>query len=96
MSEELRNSTCDLIRWSFTIDPERKAEVETYLNDLGLDVFLRADGQVTVLWDEPEGQASEIIEGLWEAHGSSFEVTHEEFSRINLMSYHEEDAEVSV
>lgn len=90
MSEDRQESGIDLIRWTFTIDPARKADVESYLSDLGLDATIGADGRTTVLWDEPEGHADELIEGLWEVHGSTFEVTHEEFSRLNLLAYDEE------
>jgi hypothetical protein len=92
MSEE---RTLDLIRWTFTIDPSRKAEVVEYLGDLGLDVHVATDGQATALWDEPEDDldTDAIIEGLWEAHGSTFEVTHEEFGRTNHMVYDAGDQE---
>lgn len=92
MSEDRQGNSCDLIRWTFTIDPSRKADVEAYLADLGLEATIAADGHSVVLWDEPESQADEIIEGLWEAHGSTFEVTHEEFARLNLLAYQAEDA----
>lgn len=92
MSED---RTIDLIRWTFTIDPSQRAEVETYLSDLGLDLTIQADGQTTVLWDEPEGPADTVIEGLWEACGCTFEVTHEEFRRTNLLAYNEEEDEAS-
>jgi hypothetical protein len=86
MSEE---RSIDLIRWTFTIDPARKAVVEEYLGDLGIDVHVAADGQSTALWDEPEADADTdaIIEGLWEALGHTFEVTHEEFSRGDHLVY---------
>ncbi|MFO0960036.1 MAG: hypothetical protein U0800_21810 [Isosphaeraceae bacterium] len=88
MSDE---SSIDLIRWSFTIDPERQGAVDEYFKEHGLEPTFHADGLVVVLWDEPEVDSDALIEGLWEVHGSTFEVTHEEFHRVNLLAYQEED-----
>lgn len=94
MSEE---RTIDLIRWTFTIDPSRKSAVEEYLGDLGIDVHIAADGQALALWDEPEADADTdaIVEGLWEAHGATFEVTHEEFARTNHLAYDASDLDAA-
>ncbi len=83
----------DMIRITFTADPERRGEIETYLADLGLDVHVWGDGHVTAFWEEPEGELDETIEALWEINEAPFEVTSEEFRRLNLHVYHhEEDA----
>ena len=89
MSEE---RVIDLIRWTFTIEPARSPGVEAYLADLGLDVHVQGGSRFVVTWEEPDGDADEVIEGLWAAYGEPFEVTHEEFHRVNLLTLHHEDA----
>ena len=42
-------------------------------------------------WDEPEGGIDELIEELWAINGEPFEVTHEEFHRVNLLVYQPEE-----
>jgi hypothetical protein len=81
----------DMIRITFTADPDRRAEIEGYLADLGVDVHAWGDGHVTAFWEEPEGELDEVIESLWEINGSPFEVTQESFRRLNLLVYHHED-----
>jgi hypothetical protein len=94
VSDEANTPGIDLIRWSFTINPERRAELQQHLLDLGLDVQVVGEDQFVVTWEEPDGEdVSDIIEEMWEVHGSPFEVTHEEFRRLNLSTYHPEDAE---
>lgn len=89
------DSPLDLIRWTFTADPARRAEIEDALNDLGLEVFSRDDGQFLVLWDEPEGDLDAVVERLWAINGATFEVTHETFRRLDLMVYQAEDDDSS-
>jgi hypothetical protein len=79
--------TIDVIRWTFTVDPGRSAEIEQHLIDLGLDVSNRGDGRFVATWDEPEGDVDEVVEQLWAIHGSPFEVTHEAFHRLELLAY---------
>jgi hypothetical protein len=80
--------TIDLIRWTFSVDSERSAEIQQYLIDLGLDVLLRSDGsQIVATWDEPEGELDEVVEHLWAINGAPFEVTHEAFHRLELLAY---------
>lgn len=93
MSHEHDDPTIDLIRWTFTVDPAQLRAVETYLTDQGLEVHARPDGKIVATWDEPEGDIDEVVEGLWEVHGTPFEVTHEEFSRLNLLAYQADDAD---
>jgi len=93
MSHEQETPAVDLIRWTFTVDPAHRDAIEGHLNDLGLDVHVRGEGQFVVTWDEPGGDLDEVIEELWEIHGTPFEVTHEEFRRLDLCVYHYEDGE---
>ena len=91
MSHEPNAPTIDLIRLTFIIDPARRTEVETYLADLGLDVQVRGEDLVVATWEEPQGDVDQMIDGLWAAHGEPFEVTHEEFQRLDLVLYHHEE-----
>lgn len=84
MSED---RTIDMIRWTFTADPARSAEIERLLIDLGLEVTARGEGRFVATWEEPEGDVDRVVEQLWEANGSPFEVTHEAFHRLELLSY---------
>src|SRR5579871_4754347 len=85
------DTAIDMIRITFNVNPEHRAEIETHLADLGLDVHARADGHFTAFWEEPEGAIDELVEELWEINGERFEVTKEEFSRLNILVYHHED-----
>jgi len=93
MSEADETLSIELIRWTFTIDPAHKAEIEAYLVDQGLEVLVRGEDTLVATWDEPEGEIDEVIEELWAINGQPFEVTHEEFHRANLLVYHVEEAE---
>jgi len=92
MSEERAESAIDLIRWTFTIDPARAGGVEDYLANLGLDVHRQGCGRIVATWEEPDRDPDGVIEGLWAAYGEPFEVTHEEFHRLNLLALHHEDS----
>ena len=83
-------NTIDLVRWTFTVDPEHKQAIETHLVDLGAEVLTRADGQFIVLWDEPETELNEVVEELWEITGATFDVTNETFYRTELHVYQQE------
>ncbi|WP_152053020.1 hypothetical protein [Tautonia marina] len=91
MSQTQDAPPIDLIRWTFSADPARSDEIEGYLNDLGLDVYSRGDGQFLVLWDEPDTELDEVVERLWAINGAPFEVTHESFRRLDLLVYQEEE-----
>jgi hypothetical protein len=92
MSPELTEASTDLIRWTFTVDPARKAAIEEHLNDLGADVLVREGGQFLVTWEEPEGELEEEIEAIWALNGAAFEVVQEEFHRLGLhVLQHAED-----
>ncbi len=90
MDGERDSASADVIRWTFQAAPEQRAAIETYLTDLGLDVFSRADGTISATWDEPEGDIDEVVEGLWEVAGETFEITHEALRRLDLLIYHPE------
>jgi hypothetical protein len=81
----------ELIRWTFSVTPEHRVEIETHLLDLGLEVQARGEDTLTVTWDEPEGGVDELIEELWAINGEPFEVTHEEFHRVNMLVYQPEE-----
>lgn len=93
MSENEQADAIDLIRWTFTIDPEKRGEVETYLSDLGAEVLVRPEGQIVALWDETEHDLDVVIEELWEILGAAIDVTHEEFHRAELLIYHHDETE---
>jgi hypothetical protein len=93
MSEADETLSIELIRWTFTVDPAHKAEIEAYLVDQGLEVMVRGEDTLVATWDEPEGEIDEVIEELWAINGQPFEVTHEEFHRANLLVHHVEDPE---
>jgi hypothetical protein len=93
MGDEQPSSSIDMIRWTFTVDPDRRAAVESHLADLGLDVQVRGEGRFIVIWDEPEGDIDGVVEDLWEINGAPFEVTHEEFHRTSLFVFHHDDSE---
>ncbi len=52
----------DLIRWTFTIDPAHRVEIEEHLADMGLDVLIRDDSQFIVTWEEPDRTPEEVVE----------------------------------
>ena len=81
----------ELIRWTFTVNPEHRVEIESYLLDLGLDIQACGEDALVVTWDEPEGAVDELIEELWAINGEPFEITHEEFHRVNILVYHPEE-----
>ncbi len=81
----------DMIRWTFTADPENRIELEAYLLDHGADVHVKNEADFIVLWDEPEFDMDQVVEALWTLNDAEFEITHEEFHRLSLMAYHHED-----
>ena len=81
----------EMIRWTFTVTPEHRVDIETHLLDLGLEIQARGDDALVVTWDEPEGGIEELIEELWAINGEPFEITHEEFHRVSLLIYHPEE-----
>ncbi len=81
----------EMIRWTFTVGPEHRVDIETHLLDLGLEIQARGDDTLVVTWDEPEGGIDELIEELWAINGEPFEITHEEFHRVSLLIYHPEE-----
>jgi hypothetical protein len=84
MSTETTDEMPELIRWTFTVEPDRRAAIEGHLDDLGADVWVRDGCKFQVTWEEPDGGLDEVVEALWSLHGSPFEVTHEEFRRVGL------------
>jgi hypothetical protein len=96
MGDGQNAATIDLIRWTFTVNPDHSAEIEEHLTDLGLDVLVRDDSQFLVSWDEPEGNIDEVIEAIWAINEEPFEITQEEFHRQSLLHVqHAEDGDAS-
>ena len=92
MTPEANDASPDLIRWTFTIDPSHRRAIETHLDDLGADVWVRDDRKFQVIWEEPEEGLDEVVEAIWAIHGEPFEVTQEEFRRVGLhVLEHSED-----
>ena len=81
----------ELIRWTFTVKPEKRVEIETHPLDLGFEIQARGDDALVMTWDEPDGGVEDLIEELWAMHGEPFEITHEEFHRASLLIYHPEE-----
>ena len=71
MSEDPNPPATDLIRWTFSANPDHRAEIESHLDDLGLDVLVRNESQFLVTWDEPEGNLDEVIEAIWAINGAA-------------------------
>ncbi len=81
----------EMIRWTFTVKEEHRVEIESHLLDLGLEIQSRGDDALVVTWDEPDGGIDELIEDLWAINGEPFEITHEEFHRVNMLIYQPEE-----
>ena len=89
---ESHESAPDLVRWTFSIEPDRRGAIEGHLEDLGADVLVRDGGSFLATWDEPEIDLDAVIEALWALNESPFEITQEEFHRIALHTLaHAED-----
>jgi hypothetical protein len=84
MSTADTSTTSDLVRWSFSINPVHRGEVETHLLDLGADVLVRDGQDFVVIWDEPEGDLSDVIEAIWSLNGEPFDLVQEDFHRVEL------------
>ncbi len=84
MTDNQPTNSTDLIRWTFAVPPEAAEAVEIYLSDLGADVFVRDGVTFQVFWEEPEVDLDPIVEAVWSIVGSSFEITQEEFHRLEL------------
>lgn len=95
MSAEQTAATPDLVRWTFTINPDHRATIEAHLNDLGLDVVVHEDARFVVSWEEPDETADEVLEEIWALNGEPFEVTQEEFQRTGLHTLQHADEDVS-
>ena len=94
MSDQQATPTIEMARLTFGVGPDRRAEIENFLDDLGLDVYVQGEGRFTVIWEEPGRDASELVEELWAINGGPFDVTSEEFSRRSLLVYHADDEAV--
>jgi hypothetical protein len=88
MSHDTKSSSTDLVRWSFTINPDHRDAIESHLADLGADVLVREGHDLIVTWDEPEDDLSEVVEAIWAINGEPFDVIEEEFHRLELHTIH--------
>lgn len=93
MSQEQDATSIDLIRWTFTINPDHRAEIEGHLSDLGFDVYVQDDSIFTVTWEEPDREVDEVIEEIWALNGEAFEVTQEEFRRLGMHTLTQDEDE---
>lgn len=93
MPLEANEAPPDLVRWTFTVAPEHRQAIETHLDDLGADVWVRDETKFQVTWEEPETDLDEVVEALWSIHGEPFEITQEEFRRLTLHVLQHDSAE---
>lgn len=84
MMSDGKAASTDLIRWTFAVPAEAAEAVEIHLGDLGADVFVRDGVTFHVNWDEPEASLDGVVEALWSIVGEPFEITQEEFHRLEL------------
>jgi hypothetical protein len=87
------SDSIDLVRWSFTVNPAHRGEVESHLLDLGADVLIREGQDFVVTWDEPDDDLTEVIEAIWSLNGAPFEVIQEDYRRLDLHTIQHADDE---
>jgi hypothetical protein len=97
MSDEQNTNvpSIDMIRLTFTCDPKHRKAIEEYLTDLSLDVVVLDECKFVATWDEPDHEVEEIVEELWALNGVPFEVTQEDFHRLDLHTYYDAENEAS-
>ncbi len=88
MSPDTQTTSSDLVRWTFTINPDHRTEIENHLIDLGADVLVREGSEFLVTWDEPNEDLAEVVEAIWSLNGEPFDVIQEEFQRLGLHTLH--------
>ena len=95
MSEAQNGTGIDLVRWTFQIEEGRREAIRAYLTEIGAEFSVDGEGQFVVTFDEPDAEVDldEIVDELWETHGSPFEVTHEEFQRTTMYIYHHDETD---
>jgi len=95
MDQDTADIALDLVRWTFTVDPEHADVIEAHLDSLGADVFTGDEGRFLVTWEEPEHALDEVVEAIWGLNEAPFEVIQEEFHRIslNLLQFQEDEDE---
>ena len=91
MTTDGLDPSTDLIRWTFELASELAPTVQAHLEDLGAEVFVR-DGQTFhVFWEETEVDLDAAVEAIWNLAGEEFEITQEEFHRLELHILHPEE-----
>ena len=93
MNPDTQTLTIDLVRWTFTIDPDHRTEIETHLLDLGADVLVREGSEFFVSWEEPDEDLAGVVEAIWSLNGTPFDVIQEEFQRLSLNTLHDSEDE---
>ena len=93
MSEDTNPTSVDMIRWTFSVNPESREAIEAHLVDLGLDVVVVGEGQFHVTWEEPDRDMGEVTSELWDLNGEPFEIAQEEFHRLGHFLIHADEAD---
>jgi hypothetical protein len=88
MSHDTKSTSTDLVRWSFSINPDHRDAIEGHLADLGADVLVREGHDFLVTWDEPQDDLTEVVEAIWSLNGEPFDVIEEGFHRLELHTIH--------
>ena len=93
MSDQENPTSVDMIRWTFSVETEKREEIETHLVDLGLDVVVLGESQFHVIFDEPDHDTDELAAELWDLNGEPFEITQEEFHRLSHILIHADETD---
>ena len=88
MSTDGTAASTDLIRWTFAAPTEAAEAVGAHLSNLGAEVFADGAGHFQVFWEETAADLDAAVEAIWALAGSHFEITQEEFHRLELHILH--------
>ena len=95
MSDPTAPSPVDMVRWTFSVAPEHRPEIEAHLTDLGLDVVVVGDSQFHVTWEEPDCDRDEVASELWNLNQAPFDIVQEEFHRLSHDVIHADDSDAA-
>ncbi len=95
MSDSGDGSSVDMVRWTFTVEADKRGAIEAHLVDLGLDVMVVGEGQFHVVWEEPDRDMDEVAAELWDLNGSAFEISQEEFHRVSHVMIHSDESDAA-
>lgn len=93
MSTDGAAASTDLIRWTFVVPMAEAEAVEAHLADLGAEVFVRGGDHFQVFWEETAADLDAAVEAIWNLAGVHFEITQEEFHRLELHILHPEEVD---